>query len=669
MENKEIKNKINNKKLYMKIIYSVGLVLVIGFIVWWLYPSEEMIEPPTNRDTERKPVIGEEFPPIPYPPKKPFIETVPEKPEVNLTVIESGNIIYDENEIFFRNELDDFKLYVLHNENAEPAKVMDEAVHLMAKIEDQILYTNTSDDGIYSINKDGTNKRTITEDSSHQFIVQDTWVYYVNASDQHKLTKIKLDGTEKEVLSDEEIDSFLINGEWIYYVNSTQEFRLYKMKNDGSSKLIVSKDSVKNVKIFEDWIYYLNESNIYKMNTDGMEHDLVSNEYIQFFQISEDWIYYRTEGVGGNLWRMKLDGTNKDQISISGYDPDFIEIWDGWVFYSSNFLNKALYILDNEKKKVSDQDVSSLIVYNNWIYYIDNDDYKLYRMDFNGEKIENVVDSIVTYYLIYNDKIFYRNASDENKLYESGLSGENNIKVLDQRFLKFELHGNQLYFIEDSQQQRLFQLDLESKELSKITDEQVYTFYILDGKIAYSSQAGSNIVDLDGSNLFKLTDGYIEEPKLQEDWIYYAGFEEQLKLFRIKQDGSDQTLLTSLSQSEYVILDDWIYYVENKKLHKIKTDGTDRTKISDRNVKYILMIEEGWIYASSSMQTGHHNIYTSLFKVKTDGSVDENLVNGYIEDLELTDQGLLFTENQERYRTFKVKIDGSDESVLYTQAS
>ncbi|MFS1512271.1 DUF5050 domain-containing protein [Chengkuizengella sp. SCS-71B] len=668
MGNNEVEeNKGNGKKIkYKKIIYVLILVLMISLIGWWLYPAQETKSPQTQPG-----VVGGSMGtlplPFPFPTDEPLPNNHPIQSEENLDVFESSNIIYDGSATYFRNELDDWKLYVLQNGEQEPKKVIDEAVYFMTKVEQKILYTQSNELGIYMIDTDGSNKEKLTGDSTHQFIVQGSWVYYVNASDQNRLTKVRLDGTDKVVLSEDEIHSFLIQENWIYYVNRSYELNLYKMKTDGSSKLLVSRDSVTNLKMLDDWIYYLFENNIYKINTDGLELDIVSNEYIQFFQISQDWIYYRTEGVGGNLWRMKLDGTNKEQISISGYDLDFIEIWDDWVFYYSAFLNKELFILDEETKKISEMDLSNLFLQNNRLFYLDNNDFnKLYQMDLNGENIKKIVDSTVTEYEVFQNKIYYRNALDENKLYEKELLGENNVRVIDQRLLQYEIYNDQLYFIEDSEQQRLFQYGLETKQLTKLTDEQIYQFYILDERIFYSSQEGSNIVDLDGTNLLKLTSD-LENPKILGDWIYYVGYDEHENLYRIKLDGSEQTKLTTVNTNNYMILNDWIYYIEDWKLHKIKLDGSEKVKISDQNVNLLLSIENDWIYASSSLSASPISVYTTVFKVKTNGKSYEELINGYIQDLEITDEGvLLFTENQESYRTFKVKIDGSNESVLFT---
>ncbi|NBI30397.1 DUF5050 domain-containing protein [Chengkuizengella marina] len=668
MKNKEIednknKEKVKNKKKFYILI--LALVFIISLIGWWLFPTQET-KPPQTQTEDEESLMGTLPLPFPFPTGEPLPNNHPIQPEHNLDVFESSNIIYDGSDTYFRNELDDWKLYVLHNGEQEPEKVMDEAVYYMTKVEEKILYTQSNELGIFMIDTDGSNKEQITGDSTHQFIVQDSWVYYVDASDRNRLTKVKLDGTDKVVLSDDEIHSFLIQENCIYYVNRSNELNLYKMKTDGSSRLLVSKDSVTNLKILDDWIYYLFENNIYKINKDGLELDIVSNEYIQFFQISQDWIYYRTEGIGGNLWRMKLDGTNKEQISISGYDLDFIEIWDDWVFYYSAFLNKELYHLDGETKKISEKDISNLFVHNNLLFYLDNNDFnKLYQMDLNGENINKIVDSTVTEYEIYDNKIYYRNALDENKLYETELLGENNVRVIDQRLLQYEMYNDQLYFIEDSDQQRLFQYDMETKQLTKITDEQVYQFYILNEKIFYTSQEGSNIVNLDGTDLLKLTSD-IENPKILGDWIYYVGYGEHENLYRIKQDGSEQTKLTTINTNNYMILNDWIYYIEDWKLHKIKLDGSEKVKISDKSVNLLLSIENDWIYASSSLNASPISVYTTVFKVKTNGKSYEELINGYIEDLEITDKGILFTENQESYRTFKVNIDGSNESVLFT---
>lgn len=83
--------------------------------------------------------------------------------------------------------------------------------------------------------------------------------------------------------------------------------------------------------ILDGWIYALDfYKHLYKIKADGPEY-IELNDHIVDFCINGEWIYYLTpklgEKYGGDqLWRMRTDGTQKQQLmQEDGFSIDYDE--------------------------------------------------------------------------------------------------------------------------------------------------------------------------------------------------------------------------------------------------------------------------------------------------------------------------------------------------------
>jgi hypothetical protein len=97
-------------------------------------------------------------------------------------------------------------------------------------------------------------------------------------------------------------------------------------------------------------------------------------------------------------------------------------------------------------------------------------------------------------------------------------------------------------------------------------------------KIVEKENTKKNLVDFKGErgntqgNLF-----YSGIAATKGDWIYYF-FKD--KLYKIKTDGTQKTLLLNKDGYYLNIVNDWIYYVqESSDIYRVKTDGTENTLI------------------------------------------------------------------------------------------
>jgi hypothetical protein len=69
---------------------------------------------------------------------------------------------------------------------------------------------------------------------SHNIVVLDGWIYYLNSNDNDRIYKIRTDKTEYAKLTDAKTRQFWIVDGWIYYSNWFDGRKVYKIRTDGT---------------------------------------------------------------------------------------------------------------------------------------------------------------------------------------------------------------------------------------------------------------------------------------------------------------------------------------------------------------------------------------------------------------------------------------------------
>ncbi|WP_167693430.1 DUF5050 domain-containing protein [Sporosarcina ureae] len=69
----------------------------------------------------------------------------------------------------------------------------------------------------------------------------------------------------------------------------------------------------------------------------------------------------------------------------------------------------------------------------------------------------------------------------------------------------------------------------------------------------------------------------------ENGWIYYANKNDDIKLYKMKSDGSADQRLANIRANELVVYNNWIYfsnYSNGGYLYKMRTDGSSLTEIT-----------------------------------------------------------------------------------------
>jgi hypothetical protein len=280
---------------------------------------------------------------------------------------------------------------------------------------------------------------------------------------------------------------------------------------------------------------------------------------------SNGWIYCN---YAHGLYKMKEDGT---QIKLSDNSPRNINIWDGWVYYANDYPGKGEIYRTSEDgtktEKLNDELVYSLIINNNWIYYVtihhpdDNVEYKIKKIALDGSKETELVSETVkdepykpTFQLyLYNGWIYYISMIDNDKFYKIDVDGTNRIKVSDEIFSNkhamssFIIKDDWIFFIQCNDDNKLYRMKI------------------------------------DGTSIEMVINCSINDFNISDDYIFYNDASEyQYPLYKVKIDGSEKTKLTNVGVTDINIIGNYIYCLDEKRSEYYLLDMEGNFKFDDK---------------------------------------------------------------------------------------
>lgn len=241
--------------------------------------------------------------------------------------------------------------------------------------------------------------------------MQGDWVYFSSISNFSYLYKISAAGIEKTPLSEGDCSYINVVGDSIYFISGTN--RLTKIQTDGSSKTELLRDiSFGNIYIVDDWIYYTDYNKfdgLYRIRMDGKGKKEITSDRVQNFCVAGNRIYYCNMYLSGGLYTVSTDG--KDKRKIVEAQISTINVVDNWLYYinlsDGNSIWKVQTDGQNRMKLVSDM-VNSLNVAGEWIYYSNaNDNDFLYKIRTDGTDNKLLNAENTARFCVAGDWIYY----------------------------------------------------------------------------------------------------------------------------------------------------------------------------------------------------------------------------------------------------------------------
>jgi hypothetical protein len=268
--------------------------------------------------------------------------------------------------------------------------------------------------------------------------------------------------------------------------------------------------------------------------------------------ISGDWIYYRNQADEGGLYKIHIDGVDKQKLSND--IPRWINVMDDWIyFYNSNDLyTYRISTTGRNRERIFEERIASIYVENEWIYYRKESVIHKYNIE-NGETTKLSTDECGNIF-VSNSWIYY-NAFDGG-LYRVYIDGTNRTKLTDNKCGPIFIVANDwVYYINLDNNNYIYKMSIDGSE---------------------------NAIFISDSS---------EYINIKEDWIFYTNQNDGETIYRVRADGTGREKINNDESYNIIIIEDWIYYTKwntrsiigmmtENEIYRMRFDGSEHERVT-----------------------------------------------------------------------------------------
>lgn len=272
---------------------------------------------------------------------------------------------------------------------------------------------------------------------------------------------------------------------------------------------------------------------IYSNNQANTRGNTVGNILNYGFVAKEgDWFFFNTsKNEEGSLWKKNIK-TKKESVKISDEPGLFLNVVDGWIYYSvldiySGKEETGIFKIrtdGSQRTQLSKDKATDINVYDGWIYFSNPDGEGIYKINVDGTQRTLICEDDAGPINVVDGWIYYVNQSDEFSFYKIRSDGTKRTKIYgynsDSRenlrgsyFVNFmNVHGDWIYFLDYSENKdyvesgKIFKVRTDGSKLTKISDNRYDLINVIDGSI-YAS---------DEDKIFKIPSNGSKDPQLVE---------------------------------------------------------------------------------------------------------------------------------------------------------
>jgi hypothetical protein len=256
---------------------------------------------------------------------------------------------------------------------------------------------------------------------------------------------------------------------------------------------------------------------------------------------SNGWLYFN---AGDVLWKMRADGTDRQQISP--LNANYINILGDWVYFAltDSGSDSGIYRINtngtNEQQllPVELKFETPLCAYGEWLYYLEDETGKLCRMTLDGGKSEQIGDKACNDFFVDGGILYASWMQNEGETAESGcilyalpsLEQTGTYKI----FPEFG-DGDWLYWYSDDGYKRMSKKDGTVENLTEVT----YCLNVMDGIMYHRDMQGQIVGSLNPLAVGyiyaydpftgkenRLVEKYCYNFNVTDDWLVYYAYDE-----------------------------------------------------------------------------------------------------------------------------------------------
>lgn len=194
--------------------------------------------------------------------------------------------------------------------------------------EDKIFFVN---DGLYCINKDGSNLLKLVDEELQEINREGEYLYYGNKY------RLNLDGSNVEEITKHNFGAYTLNysNGYFYYDNGGLKRR---KTNQSEEEMLVENWPIANVVVYEDNIFI-----VCKSTSDNVKH---------------------------TIYRCELDGDNCEEWAHTEIDPMYINASDGYLYCAGSGISR-INIKTKEETVIYEQSAAyKPQVIDEWVYFL-----------------------------------------------------------------------------------------------------------------------------------------------------------------------------------------------------------------------------------------------------------------------------------------------------------
>lgn len=269
---------------------------------------------------------------------------------------------------------------------------------------------------------------------------------------------------------------------------TTQPKWLYKLKNDGIYRIeqntnaitkINGENYASNFMITDEWVYFSDNKKLYRMDNQNRK-EILDYDDCWCLSMNVDWLYYIKEN---RIFKMKPDGSEKQQL---------LENKVNWMVVSEKYIFYALNVPIDTKNHFDDGPRLPM--------------GQLHRVDLSGKNNINLK-VLATELRLYNNNVYY---TDDNDNYLYSMNPETFSRTILYRGHFIEdiyFSEGYVFFILD---RNLYRMSIVQGTLTQLT----YGYWnschgILDGYVyGYNDNDGLYRFKINGSNMEKVDEPY-----------------------------------------------------------------------------------------------------------------------------------------------------------------
>lgn len=306
-------------------------------------------------------------------------------------------------------------------------------------------------------------------------------------------------------------------------------FQFYVYSKTNNYKYVEG-EGVSEQKVYN--MYYVTEGYtydpVYSLNSvrsDGFNDTLIyQNSGMHDIVSKKDYIY----GIkNGALCRFSKNDSETETLVESGVDK--FTLTDSRVYYISNSKLNYIDINSKEKKELSVDGISEIVVDSNALFVAKSNKAKknLVKYDLEGTSEKVLTDSSNVSYIVQDENnLYFVNKSDGNKIYKIGKDGngyaalpdakgmadKGNIKEVDGNKYMF-VSKNKLYYINPDDTNALWSINLDDNTKEKVIYGTVQILQNVDNTVFYKmkNEMGVYLYNYDTKFMSKVTNRNVSE--------------------------------------------------------------------------------------------------------------------------------------------------------------